>query len=125
MADEDEEVPEISGSITIDPKSNEEKKSVSNQDPAEPTVPSQGIVDDRARQDNAESRIYAERAYNIVFIWIVFLFAIILMQFFMKKLGYGLEREEFIAVVGSLTASMFGFWYLVGRHLFPVQGSRK
>jgi len=73
----------------------------------------------RLEQDNRQSEEYASRAYKFARIWVIFIPLLIIFQFIGRSFHYGLEKEEFIVVVGSLTTSIFGFWYLVGRHLFP------
>lgn len=40
-------------------------------------------------------------------------------------LGEGLDDPQFITVVTTTTASVFGFWFLVGRYLFPSNGKNK
>jgi hypothetical protein len=71
-------------------------------------------------QDINERKRYARRSYKITKIWVWFLIGISMLQFVAKVwLGRGLETAEFIAVITSTTASVFGFWLLVGRYLFP------
>lgn len=61
---------------------------------------------------------YANNAYGITQAWIGFLIVITIMQFSLKPLGMGLSDAAFITVFTTTTASIFGFWLLVGRYLF-------
>lgn len=70
-------------------------------------------------QDMTERRRYAEYAYGITQAWIGFLIVLTICQFSLKPLDMGLGHDEFIVVFTTTTASVFGFWLLVGRYLFP------
>ena len=80
------------------------------------------IANDSDLQDMGERRRYAENAYGITQTWIGFLIVITSCQFGLKRLGYGLGTTEFVTVFTTTTASIFGFWMLVGRYLFPPKG---
>jgi hypothetical protein len=67
---------------------------------------------------------FAEHAYGITNTWVGFLIVITIMQFTLKKFGYGLDYKEFIAVFTTITAAVFGFGLLVGNFLFPRNGKR-
>jgi len=82
------------------------------------------ILNDGLAQDNDLRFDYAEKAYSLVQTWVGFTIVLICCQFGLKRFGFYLEKEEFIAVVISLTGTMFGFWMLVGRYLFPNGGTR-
>lgn len=67
--------------------------------------------------DNREA--FADRAYSITITWITFILVLTAAQFFLGKSQYsGLSEKGFIVVITTTTASMFGFWVLVGRYLF-------
>jgi cytosine/uracil/thiamine/allantoin permease len=67
-----------------------------------------------------ERRRYAIAAYRVTRSWVCFLITISVLQLGARMFGRGLETAEFIAVVTSTTASVFGFWWLVGRYLFAT-----
>lgn len=80
------------------------------------------LKNDSYEQDMGERRRYADNAYGITQAWIGFLIVLTFTQICAKPVGVGLGREEFIAVFTTTTASVFGFWALVGRYLFPKRG---
>lgn len=79
---------------------------------------------DSFEQDTRERKRYAENAYGITQTWVGFLIVVTIAQMALKKTGLVLGREEFIAFVTTTTASVFGFWALVGRYLFPNKGDK-
>lgn len=82
------------------------------------------LENDTIEDDNKQRRDYYYKSHGIIQSWIGFLIVLIISQFTLKPMGYSLATEEFIAVVVSLTGSVFGFWYLVGRYLFePKRGN--
>lgn len=77
------------------------------------------------QQDMGERIRYANNAYGITQAWIGFLIVITIMQFSLAPIKMGLSDPAFIAVFTTTTASIFGFWMLVGRYLFnPGNGRR-
>ncbi|TFW12121.1 hypothetical protein EGY25_08710 [Brevundimonas intermedia] len=68
---------------------------------------------------------FSEISYGIMQAWVGFLIVLTLAQFSLKPLGMGLETPEFIAVITTTTASVFGFGLLVGNFLFPRGGSER
>lgn len=83
------------------------------------TARARKLRNDSDEQDAAERRRYASYAYGITQAWVGFLIVLTFAQLCLKPLGLGLGREEFITVFTTTTASVFGFWLLVGRYLFP------
>jgi len=83
------------------------------------------LLNDGIAQDNTQRLDYAEKAYGLVQTWVGFLIVLVCAQFSLKGIGFGLDKEEFIAVILSLSASVFGFWLLVGRYLFPSKDNSK
>jgi len=72
------------------------------------------------QQDIDERKRYAGRAYRITLIWVWFLVGITVLHLASKlALNRGLETAEFITIITTTTGSVFGFWWLVGRYLFP------
>lgn len=76
------------------------------------------IKNDSELQDMGERIRYASHAYGITQAWIGFLIVLTLAQMTLKPLGIGLETPAFITVFTTTTASIFGFWLLVGQYLF-------
>jgi hypothetical protein len=74
-----------------------------------------------SNEQNMRERIrYANNAYGITQAWVGFLIVLTIMEFSLKPFGYGLGQTEFVTVFTTTTASIFGFWLLVGRYLFPA-----
>ena len=69
-------------------------------------------------QNVQERRRFALRAYRMAQLWVWFLIIIVFIQMFFRIFNMGLHENEFITVVTTTTASVFGFWWLVGRYLF-------
>ena len=71
------------------------------------------------KQDIKERKAFADRAYGITQTWIGFLIVITISQFILgKSKDFGLTELEFNVVFTTTTASVFGFWLLVGKYLF-------
>jgi hypothetical protein len=70
------------------------------------------------KQDMKERKRYADNAYGITQAWIGFLMVMTVAQICLKPLSLGLSDAAFIAVFTTTTASVFGFWLLVGNYLF-------
>lgn len=82
---------------------------------------------DRAEriQDMSERKKFSDRAFAITVIWVMFLILLPFVQMIFSIWGVGLTDSQFITVVTSTTAAVFGFWMLVGRYLFPDRSNRK
>jgi len=79
------------------------------------------ITNDLRQQDMEQRREYAERAYSLTQTWVGFLIVVTLTQMTLTALEIGrLSASEFIAVITTTTATILGFWALVGRGLFRV-----
>ena len=78
----------------------------------------QRIINDSEEQNVGERKRYAEHAYGITQAWIGFLMVLTMAEFSLKSMGMGLGKAEFIAVFTTTTASVFGYWLLVGQYLF-------
>ena len=72
-----------------------------------------------------ERKRYADNAYGITQAWIGFLIVVTIAQFSLKPIGLGLSEAAFITVFTTTTASIFGFWVLVGRYLFQPRNGTK
>lgn len=70
-------------------------------------------------QDMGERLLFSDRAFLITLVWAGVICVVPFFQMFFSIWGKGLSDAQFVAVVTTTTASVFGFWYLVGRYLFP------
>lgn len=82
------------------------------------------IRNDSDQQDVFERKRYASHAYSITQAWVGFIIVITIAQMTLKPFGMTLETSEYIAFVTTTTASVFGFWLLVGNYLFS-RGNKK
>lgn len=101
-----------------DPSGQEEEQFLFSNTVNHPTDLNSVILQERM-QDMGERIIFADRAFLITFIWVIFLILLPLIQMIFSCWGKGLSDSQFITVVTTTTASVFGFWALVGRYLFP------
>ncbi|MGN6208119.1 hypothetical protein [Asticcacaulis sp.] len=69
------------------------------------------------QDDMKARRKFANRAFGITIFWLIALVVFVSLQF-TKFFGFSLTEAEFITVVTTTTASVFGFWMLVGSYLF-------
>ncbi|SUS04739.1 hypothetical protein DF3PA_70161 [Candidatus Defluviicoccus seviourii] len=76
------------------------------------------LSNDSDEQDMGERLRYADHAYGITQAWVGFLIVLTITQISLKPLKMGLETTEFVTVFTTTTASIFGFWLLVGNYLF-------
>jgi hypothetical protein len=76
------------------------------------------IQNDSLEQDRQERKRYANHAYGITQAWIGFLIVVTILQMALRPFGITLETPEYITFVTTTTASVFGFWLLVGNYLF-------
>jgi hypothetical protein len=103
------------------PTGEEEEENLFNHPISKPTDLNQVIFHERI-QDMGERKIFADRAFLITLVWVGFLILLPLGQVGISFWGKGLDDAQFITVVTTTTGSVFGFWYLVGRYLFPGNG---
>jgi hypothetical protein len=75
--------------------------------------------------DIKEKRRFAKFAYRVSGAWVAFLMIIIWCQAVPDWFGFELPEWAFGLVVGSLTLSVFGFAFLVGKYLFPEGGAKR
>lgn len=69
-------------------------------------------------QDIEERRKFAKRSFWLTCVWVGFIMVCTLAQFGLNFFGKGLDSAQFIAILTTTSASVFGFWLLVGRYLF-------
>ena len=108
--------------LNKDPYGEEEKETFFDQAVDSP----EDIETQERRQDMEERIIYADRAFLITFIWVLFLMGFPIAQMWVRYHGSeGLTDASFVTVITTTTASVFGFWALVGRYLFEPKNSAK
>ncbi len=75
------------------------------------------LKNNQFKDDMAARRKYAGRAYTVTLFWLFSLILFVLLQY-IKPCGWQLTEVEFVTVVTTTTASVFGFWMLVLNYLF-------
>lgn len=110
------------GKILIDttPTGREEERFLFETPVSDPRDLNDVILRERM-QNMGERIVFADRAFLIAFVWVVFLIVLPFAQMIFSIWGHGLTDPQFVTVITTTTASVFGFWYLVGRYLFPTQ----
>lgn len=105
-------------SILLDatPTGREEEENLFSQPVDDPRDLNQVVLRERM-QNMSERVIYADRAFLVTLIWVIFLVSITLFQMLLSIWGVGLSDAQFVTVVITTTASVFGFWLLVGQYL--------
>ena len=77
------------------------------------------LENEQFSRDMGNREKFADRAYGVTQAWVGFVIVVTLAQFSLGKSKYfGLGDQAFMVVVTSTTASVFGFWLLVGQYLF-------
>lgn len=76
-------------------------------------------------QDIAERRKFASRSFRLTYIWIIFIILSTIAQFVLNAMRRGLPVPDFIALITTTSAAVFGFWLLVGRYLFPTAPAKE
>lgn len=95
-------------------------------DPVDDPTDLNSLLDSAERiQDMGERKKYANRAFAITVLWVGFLIVLPLLQMIFSIFGTGLTDAQFVTVITTTTAAVFGFWLLVGRYLFPSNSRRK
>lgn len=119
-----ETVPEIEANVFLDPSptSSEEEKALflnaEQRRQYQLLNRKRELENQQFERDVGNREQFAERAYGLTQSWIGFLFVLTICQFSLKGMLPGLSDTEFITVFTTTTASVFGFWILVGRYLF-------
>lgn len=54
--------------------------------------------------------------------WVLFIILASALQFLARLCGSGFEVAEFVALITTTTATLVGFWAIVGAYLFPKRG---
>ena len=68
-------------------------------------------------QDMNERVLYADRSFLVTLVWVGFLVLLTAAQLALSWWERGLSDWQFVTVVTTTTASVFGFMLLVGRYL--------
>jgi hypothetical protein len=110
--------------LDLTPTGQEEEENLFDTPVNQPTDLNEQILRERV-QDMGERIIFADRAFLLALIWVVFLVILPVLQLIFSIWGKGLSDVQFSTVITTTTASVFGFWYLVGRYLFPNNGTSK
>lgn len=76
-------------------------------------------------QDIKERRKFADRSFKLTCLWVGFIVLSTIAQFILNAIGRGLPGPDFIALITTTSATVFGFWLLVGRYLFPASAIRR
>ena len=71
------------------------------------------------RSDIKLKRSYFSQTRKITKNWVCFIICAASLQFVARLFGRGLEAAEFIALITTTTATLVGFWAIVGAYLFP------
>lgn len=79
------------------------------------------IILHERRQDMAERKLFADRAYFITKVWIWFLVGLSATQIAVSFWHVGLTNAQFVTVVTTTTTSVLGFWFLVGKYLHQTR----
>lgn len=83
----------------------------------------QPIADRRDEDDLTGRKELRRQVLSITDVWIGFVIVITGLQFFARLFGAGLESEEYIALITTTTLGLFGLWRVVGKSLYPMNGS--
>lgn len=83
----------------------------------DPDIQRKALENRDFHNDILQKEKFAGRAYFFSFIWVAFLILIVIFQAF-NIFNFELQVPEFVAVVTTTTASVFGFSFIVGRYLF-------
>ena len=108
---EDTKSPEEQREIAIGPSAEEERLQVFKEDD----------IDQRSKLHDLQARVtYTAYAKWTTIGWIVFVMALSTAQLAVRASGLqALDTIEFVAVVSTTTAAVFGLWSLVAKYLFP------
>jgi len=83
----------------------------------------------RYKNHDLKSDIKLKRAYfsvtrKITRYWIGFIMIASLLQYCARLFEKGFVSTEFIALITTTTATLVGFWAIVGAYLFPRRGPK-
>lgn len=102
--------------LDFSPTGEEEEANLFDRGVTDPSDLNEVILKERV-QDMSERIFYADRAFLVTLVWVVFLVALTFTQTAVSFWDKGLSDAQFITVVTTTTASVFGFWLLVGKYL--------
>jgi hypothetical protein len=107
---------EDGGDVPLDKDPNPEKEAKEFEGPEEEA---KHLRSADYEQDISERRKFATRSFILTCVWLGFVVVSTIAQFTLNAVGHGLDTYQFITLITTTTASVFGFWLLVGRYLFP------
>ena len=102
--------------LDFSPTGEEEEANLFDQGVTDPSDLNDVILKERV-QDMSERIFYADRAFLVTLVWVVFLVILTFAQMAVSFWDKGLNDAQFITVVTTTSASVFGFWLLVGNYL--------
>lgn len=102
--------------LDFSPTGEEEEANLFNEGVVDPSDLNEVILKERM-QDMSERIYYADRAFLVTLIWVFFLVGLTFAQMLASIWNHGLSDAQFVTVVTTTTASVFGFWLLVGNYL--------
>ncbi len=70
------------------------------------------------QQDTKERKKYAARIFSLTCLWVVGIYALLLLQGFQYR-GFRLADSLVLAAIGSTTANIVGVFLIVTRYFFP------
>lgn len=106
--------------INIDPNPTPEREA--EKDFSDLDLSRKKLSNKQYEQNIRERKRYGLYAYRITRTWVRALIFFVFAQMALRMFGAGLEASEFITLVTTTTASVFGFWWLVGKYLFGSDG---
>jgi hypothetical protein len=109
-------VPDVFDEIPLDKNPNPEREVLRFETPEEREKHLRNV---NLEQDINERRKFASRSFRLTYVWIIFIILSTITQFILNAIGRGLPVPDFIALITTTSATVFGFWLLVGRYLFP------
>ncbi len=109
-------VPDQFDEIPLDKNPNPEREVLRFETPEEREKHLRNV---NLEQDINERRKFASRSFRLTYVWIIFIILSTITQFVLNAIGRGLPVPDFIALITTTSATVFGFWLLVGRYLFP------
>lgn len=108
--------PDPYGEIPLDKHPNAEREARGFDTPEEREKHLRNV---NLEQDISERRKFADRSFKLTCLWVGFIILSTVAQFILNAIGRGLPTPDFIALITTTSAAVFGFWLLVGRYLFP------
>ena len=98
-----------------DEPDSETKKEAADLDQEEKTARVRGLL-----QDISERKLYANRIFWMLSLWLLGIFVLLLAQgFFSPHHWFELDKSVLLAAIGGTTVNVIGIFVVVTRYLFP------